>query len=337
MTYTVTVETGAISLKQPIMLAFLAKIRETLEPPRAQDETCAPPTTATWVVLLAALAIVGFLYWDVFVWLSGMWRGRDHSHCYFVPLFSLYVIWTQRQELTRIVGVGHPNRDILAGILLIFAGLTVRLVGIYTRILTLEGLSLIPMLFGIVSLAIGLRVAVKIWAPLLFLAFMVPLPGALAGRMGASLQFVATHASTFGLQTLGIPAVSEGNVILLEAGEIGVAEACSGLRMLYAFFALTVGSCMVIDRYWWEKLLVIASAVPIAIIANCIRIIATGGALRYFDKDTAEFIFHDLAGWLMMPIGFGLLAILLWLMDKTFIQKQSPEDDGDAALEMSHS
>jgi exosortase/archaeosortase family protein len=89
--------------------------------------------------------------------------------------------------------------------------------------------------------------------------------------------------------------------------------------MLYAFFALTVGACMMINRTWTEKVVIGLSAIPIAIVANCIRIIATGIAFEYFDPEIAEHIFHDVAGWLMMPLGFAILLGVLGILDRLIV------------------
>jgi exosortase len=202
-------------------------------------------------------------------------------------------------------------------------GLVMRLVGIYMRLQTLEGVSMIPMALGVITLIFG-RQAASWGAPaVLFLLFMVPLPGFLSGQLSGVLQKIATTVSTFAFQTLGIPAFAEGNIINLSNGTIGVAEACSGLRMLYAFFALTVGACMVIDRAWPEKVIIALSAIPIAIIANCIRIIATGLAYEHFEPETAEHIFHDVAGWLMMPVGFTILLGVLGILDRLIVPDES--------------
>jgi exosortase len=155
---------------------------------------------------------------------------------------------------------------------------------------------------------------------------MIPLPSFLTGQLAGVLQAIATQVSTFSLQTLGFPAFAEGNVITLSQGQIGVAEACSGLRMLYSFFALTVGACLMIDRHWIEKIIIAAMAIPIAIAANCVRIIATGIAFEYFSRETAEHLFHDVAGWLMVPLGFMFLMVALAFLDRVLVvDEEAPE------------
>ena len=123
------------------------------------------------------------------------------------------------------------------------------------------------------------------------------------------LQHFATVASTYLLQTLGLSAVSEGNVILIGDVKLGVVEACSGLGMLLTFFALSTAVALVLARTWTDRLVLFASAVPVALVANVSRITVTGVLYVMVGGDVARVVYHDLAGWLMMP----LALVLLWL------------------------
>jgi len=223
------------------------------------------------------------------------------------------------RESTDLSSRLEGNSGLFLGVLLVAGGLLMRMAGIYMRIQTVEAVSMLPFIVGTLAIVLG-RPAIRWSAPaVLFLLFMFPLPPELAGSLSGLLQSIATQFSTFALQTLGVPAYAEGNIISLTSGQIGVAEACSGLRMLYSFFALTVGACMVIDRAWYEKVLIALSAIPIAIFVNCIRIVVTGLAFEHFDPETARHIFHDAAGWLMMPLGFALLMGVLAILDRLIV------------------
>lgn len=291
----------------------------------SQTDTIGNATTSTtgsenWPllgVLLATSAVTAWLYWDVFRWLNNSWASNaDYSHGYFVPVFAAYLLWSTREKMPQSTSA---SSGLLVGGGCMLLALLLRLAGGTIHVITLEGLSLIPYVIGLASILGGLATARWILAPAVFLAFMIPLPGFLAGQLSDVLQTVATQTSTFALQTVGVPALAEGHIISLSNGQIGVAEACSGLRMLYAFFALTVGACILIERTWIEKLLIALSAVPIAILANCIRIFVTGLAFEYIDPETAEHIFHDVAGWLMMPLGFAILMVVLAILDRAII------------------
>jgi exosortase/archaeosortase family protein len=106
-----------------------------------------------------------------------------------------------------------------------------------------------------------------------------------------------------------MPAVAEGNVILLGEHPIDIVEACSGLRMLMVFFALAAAFVLLIRRPWPDKVCLLASAVPIALVSNIARIVLTGVLFETgVTSEAVHAFFHDAAGWLMMP--FAL--VLLW-------------------------
>ena len=181
-------------------------------------------------------------------------------------------------------------------------------------------MSFLPCLAGL-WLLIGGRTAWRWgWPAIAFLAFMVPLPYTLSLSLAGPLQRLATLASTFLLQTIGMPAVAEGNVILLNEVEVNVVEACSGLRMLVVFFAFATAVALIVKRPLWEKLLLVASAIPIALVVNIMRITATGLLYETVSGAAAKLVFHDLAGWLMMPVALALLGLELQFLKRLVIE-----------------
>jgi exosortase len=154
---------------------------------------------------------------------------------------------------------------------------------------------------------------------------MLPLPYTLEVMLAGPLRRVAVIASTYTLQTFGFPAVAEGNIILMETQPILVAEACSGLSMLLTFFALSTGLALVSKRPLIDKAVVVLSALPIAIVSNLVRIVLTAILADTVGSKAANVVFHDLAGWLMMPLALGLLAIELVIIDKLFVQRDEAD------------
>jgi exosortase len=200
------------------------------------------------------------------------------------------------------------------GILFILVGAGMQLAGAYYYVRWFSGISLLPYLAGIVALMGGwplLRWAVP---GIGFLAFMVPLPWTAELMMRPQLQRISTIASAYLLQTLGLPAVAEGNIILLDDYELGVVDACSGLKMLIVFFALSTAVALLIKRPWVDRVLILVSAAPIAILSNVIRITVTGVMYETAGPKMAQLVFHDLAGWLMMPLALALMWGELSLM-----------------------
>ena len=158
------------------------------------------------------------------------------------------------------------------------------------------------------------------WPAILFLGFMVPLPDRVASSLSEPLQGLATVCSTFVMQVLGLPALAEGNVILLNDHQIGIVEACNGLRMLMVFFALAVGVALVARRPLLDRLVLVLSAVPIALASNIVRITVTGILYDKVNSETAHVFFHDVAGYLMMPLALAMLGIELKLLSYLFLE-----------------
>ena len=182
-------------------------------------------------------------------------------------------------------------------------------------------------------LAGGRSLAVAAAPAVGFLIFMVPLPYELERNVGGPLKVVATQASTYLLQTIGLPAIAEGNLILIDEVRLGVVDACSGLKMLMTFAAFAVGAALTLDRTRFEKLMILLGVVPIAVAVNVLRITATGVAHTLTaDKATLGFV-HDLHGWLMMPAGLGLLAIQLWALTR-LVEPPAAKSDAPAFAAM---
>jgi exosortase len=264
---------------------------------------------------LLPLAAFAWAYATTFRGLAEAWENPQYSHGWLVPVFALILLWVRRDLLDA----SALSPSWVMGIPLLVAGIGMRLVGAYYHYVWLDPISLVPTVAGIWFLVGGWPAWRWGWPSIVFLAFMVPLPYRIAGAMSGPLQRGATIASTFLMQTLGLPALSEGNIILLNDATIGVVEACSGLRMMTVFFALAFGMAVLINRPMLDRVFLVASAAPIAMIANILRITATGVLHDTVDSQTANAFFHDFAGWLMMPMALGFLWIELKLLSALFV------------------
>jgi exosortase len=151
---------------------------------------------------------------------------------------------------------------------------------------------------------------------------MLPLPYQAEMLLAHPLRRLATLASTYALQTLGLPALAQGNVILIDDLKIGVVEACSGLGMLMTFFALSTAVALTIQRPFFDRAVVFLSAVPIGVLMNLLRIIATAVLFRIARPAVAQAVFHDMAGWVMMPLALAVLWLELRLLARLFVEPE---------------
>jgi len=195
----------------------------------------------------------------------------QYSHGYLVPVFAVSLLWFRRTAIQDL-----PLHRNWRGLLLILSGILLRIAGTLIYSEWVDNISLLPMLMGIAVLWGGWPALKWSLSGILFLFFMIPLPYTLDVALTVPLRTIGTTASTYLLQTFGISAFAEGNIISAGDHQIGVAEACSGLRMTMIFFALSTAVALTIRRTVLERMVVISSAVPIALVVNIARITATG-------------------------------------------------------------
>ncbi len=274
-------------------------------------------------VVFAGLIGVGLLWatWPSLVTMVERWSSDPrYSHGYLVPAFSLFLLWWRRDRLKTGPLSGAP----WAGMAFIAVGAALKLVGGYYFVTWIDTVSLVPSLAGICLLVGGWTALSWAWPAIVFLIFMIPMPYRVENALGAPLQRIATIASTYILQTLGLPAVAEGNIILMNKAEIGVVEACNGLGMLLMFFAFSTAVVFIIHRPLIDKAFILLSAIPTALLANIIRITVTGLLHETAGSKVADAVYHDLAGWLMMPLALGALWLELQLLSHLFVEPAVP-------------
>lgn len=267
---------------------------------------------------LFLVAAVTWAYWGTLQGFAERWALPQYSHGYLVPLFALVLLWLRRDRLHNVTLA--PS---WWGLLLLASGLGMRLFATHFYITWFDGLSLLPVVAGVVLLAGGWRCLLWAAPAVAFLFFMVPLPFRIEHAMGAPLQRVAAVSSTFVLQTLGYPAIRSGNLITIGDHGLNVVETCSGLRMLFIFFAVSSAVALCVQRSLWQKLVILASAAPIALLVNVLRVTLTGVMFVNFGEKVGNIVFHDLAGWLMMPAALLLLWLELIYLSHVVIETRS--------------
>jgi exosortase len=165
---------------------------------------------------------------------------------------------------------------------------------------------------------------------LAFLWFMIPIPFSAERALSVPLQRIATKASTEALVTLGQPVLSEGNTIWIGDNQLGVEEACSGIRILFGIYALAFAFVLLSRWTWWQKGLALLAALPVAIIANVTRIVVTGLLYQFTSSAAAHRFMHDFSGLAMIPFA----AFLFWLF-LVYVDHLFPEVEAVSSLEAS--
>ncbi len=287
--------------------------------------SAAPPSTPAaatvrspeWIAtLLVLVGVLTFVYAGLFRYSFTQWLKPDYSHGFLVPFFAVFLAWHWRAWAPARLRWPEPW-----GLAFVGGGVALFVVAGKYNIAKewLQGLSLVLNLCG-AALLLGGWPTLRWLAPALaFLMFMFPLPYSVEHALGSKLQLVAAVASEFVLQTIGYPTYREGIVLYVKDHVLEVEKACSGLSMLLTFLALSTGMALVVKRPWLDRVLILVSAVPVAVLANVIRISLTGVLYNEGGKELGDRVFHDFAGWMMMPIALVVLWAELKLLDWVWV------------------
>lgn len=263
----------------------------------------AAPPVSRWLPLIFLAAVCGALYAGIFARLFQDWmHDPNYSHGILVPLFSGYLVWRIRHRLGRL-----PIQPSWWGLCGIAGALAVLVVGQLGAELFLTRSSFILLLGGIVLNFFGWRWLRALLFPLLFLFLMIPIPALLFDQISIPLQFFSSHVASSLLTVLGVPVLRAGNIIRLPTMTLEVAQACSGIRSLISLIALAIIYGYFLEPSLWRRVVLVAAAVPIAVLANAVRITGTGMLVEYWSPEWATGFFHAFSGWLVFVAALLLL------------------------------
>lgn len=270
-------------------------------------ELVSPPTrlvNRAWVWQTAALAIlIVFLYHEIVARMfRNWWEDPNFSHGFLIPLFSGFLIWRQWKQLAQI-----PVSPSWTGIIVVAGSLNILVVGVLGVEMFLSRSSLVFLAAGLVILFLGWNHFKAILFPWAFLFLMIPIPVIIFNQAAFPLQLLASQFASGLLELLGVPVLREGNVIHLPAMPLEVAEACSGIRSLMSLVALAVIYGYLLEPKISRRMVLAGAAVPIAVVANGLRVVGTGLLVYWWDPEKALGFFHTFSGWLIFIVSLAML------------------------------
>jgi exosortase len=266
-----------------------------------------------WLQVALLVLLVGFLYYHILARLvMDWWTDPNFSHGFLVPFFSGFVVWQNRKRLAAL-----PVEPTWSGLAVVAGALGILIVGVLGVELFLSRSSLVFLIAGLVIYFLGWRHFRATLFPWAFLFFMVPIPAIVFNQVAFPLQFLAARLASSLLDLFGVPVLRQGNIIQLPAMALEVAQACSGIRSLMSLGALAVIYGYFLETRYLPRVLLALAAIPIAVVANGLRVMGTGLLAYYWDPDKAEGFFHVFSGWVIFVISLALLfsvhGLLRWI------------------------
>jgi exosortase len=260
----------------------------------------------TLLAAAAAAATFTLLFWPVLTRLVAQWAAdENYSHGFLIFPLALWFAWDRRHRASAVPV--RPSRWGLAGamgsLLMLFAG-------VLGAELFLTRIAMLGMLASAVVFLFGWGHLRVMAFPIGFLLLMVPLPGIVFNQIAFPLQLIASQAGQLTLGALDIPVMRQGNLIILAETRLEVAEACSGIRSLVSLLALGLVYGYFSDLGPWSRALLAVMTVPVAIVANALRVAGTGFAAHYYGPAAAEGFFHAFSGWLVFAVAFAMLVVV---------------------------
>jgi exosortase D (VPLPA-CTERM-specific) len=296
------------------------------------------------LLIVAALA---FMYSLVLAKLAtDWWDDANYSHGLLIPIVIGFIVW---QNLDRLRSyVAEPNA--ILGLGLMVCALSLLLAGTLASVLVAQRLSLVLMLAGVVVYFFGRRIIKALTVPFILILLAIPIPQIIFNKIAFPLQLLASRLADRGLRFFGLPVERKGNLIEIPfagTGEIislEVVEACSGIRSLMTLITLalllgyltrgkdavadTGPTRQMSDRDILRTVLLMASAVPVALVTNAARVMTTGWLAYYFGRETIEGTWHDISGSVVF-IGALCCLVVINLVLQRILGK--PADETDAS------
>jgi exosortase D (VPLPA-CTERM-specific) len=262
--------------------------------------------TVVWL-LLASLGLIAF-YWIGLVSLLEAWQRPEYSHAYFIPFIALFLLLRGASRLS------FSSDRLWVGFCAVVGGLGIGLLGNLAYIPDIVTYGLLLCIAGLVFLLVGFRAGLRLWAPLLYLGFMLPLPNFLYWKFSISLQLLSSKIGTSMISALGIPVYLEGNIIDLGTYQLQVAEACSGLNYLFPLMSFGFLVAIIYKGPVWHRVVLFLSTIPITIIMNSLRIAMVGVLVDRYGPEQADEFLHAFEGWVIFVACLAMLMIEVWLL-----------------------
>ncbi len=264
------------------------------------------------VMVLSLAGLVVVLYAPVLKLLVlQWWQDPDCGHGFLVPLFAGYVVW---QERPRWQTLSLEPGDL--GLLVMLGAIGLLMVGSLGAELFFSRFSLIVLLAGMVLFLAGWKMLHALAFPLGFLILMIPLPKIIYNEVTFPLQLVASRFAATCLDAVQVPALREGNLLVLSNYTLEVVEACSGIRSLMSLLALAIAYGYLVESRRWARIVLVALMLPIAVVSNGLRVVGAGVLTYAFGPQAAEGFFHLFSGWLIFLTAVVFMLLVHWLLSR---------------------
>jgi exosortase len=239
-------------------------------------------------------------------------QDEEANHIFLVPIVAVWMIWARRARLRYC-----PPAGTFVGPPIVAAGWLMSAYGYNNAVQALWHAGAVTVVLGCVLSVLGKNVLFRFLPAFAVLAFLVPVPGSLRQALAVPLQTATAVATQALLETFGVPIERSANMLTLNGHNVTVAEACNGMRMVFALVLVSYAFAFSMPLRNSVRAIVLIASPLAAIVCNVIRLIPTVWFFGYAEQDFAT-RFHDVSGWIMLPVAFfmllGIIRALRWAL-----------------------
>jgi len=264
------------------------------------------------LVAAGLLAMLGvWVTWDAWSDIFRLaWKDEESSHIWLVLPVAAWLAWARKDDALFARRTGK-----LIGPMMIAVGWLLYSVGDLQLVQSFWHLGAIMIATGCALSVLGSNVLTRLWPAFAVLLFLIPVPGLIRQQIALPMQTITAKITAFMLETLGTDIALSGNVLVINETTVGVAEACNGIRMVFALVLVCYLYAFSTPLSARSRFFILLTSPIIAIAANVFRLIPTVWLYGYSDEATAD-MFHSMSGWAMIPIALGCLlgadAVIRW-------------------------
>jgi exosortase B len=264
---------------------------------------------SSWPLFLGLAALYVPTVWDLF---NGLWATDEQFHGPIILFVTLYLFWSLKETLAA-----APIKPLpLIGWPLMVLGLLSYILGRSQSIILLELGSVVMILPALILLWRGSAALKACWFPIFFMAFMVPLPGAVVDALTLPMKTFVSWATEHILFALDYPISRSGVTLQLGQYKLLVADACAGLHTLFSLEALGLLYLHLTKHESWARNVTLAFLIiPISLTANTIRVLSLSLITYHFGDEAGQGFLHGFAGMVLF-----ISALILIMAVDSMIQ-----------------
>jgi exosortase len=266
---------------------------------------------------------LAWLYADIGRGLLVQWAmSPDASYGAILAFIALLILWQRREQI--FAGDGRsPSSHV--GILIAASGAVLYLAGVFSADLFSTRASFVFIAAGLLWFLHGRAALAAALTPLAFLLLAIPLPELVVTELTSSLQSLAARTAEVTLTAAGIAVYRDGNVLELPGATLQVVEACSGLRSVVSLASIGVLLFWATGGPLIGRAMLLLSTIPIAVVANGLRVAATGAATEVWGLVVLKDPWHSLMGWLTFVVSLSALWAVRWFISQYRSPQPSPQ------------